>query len=127
MLWEVCIIWGIVRFIACYLPAGMSGGNLHPAGTIALWLFACFPVQIVLPYIIAQFAGAFGCALLAYFLYIILFTFFDTSLHMFLCSVFSLHLAIIFSTYPASSLHLWHASFLVVVISSFLFFLFFAF
>ncbi len=60
---------GLGISLAVYLTAGISGGHLNPAVTIALWLFACFPKQKVLPYIIAQFAGAFGGALLAYVLY----------------------------------------------------------
>lgn len=56
-LWEICIIWGLGISLAVYLTAGISGGHLNPAVTIALWLFACFPKQKVLPYIIAQFAG----------------------------------------------------------------------
>ncbi|UQQ17897.1 aquaporin [Salmonella sp. WGH-01] len=60
---------GLGISLAVYLTAGISGGHLNPAVTIALWLFACFPKQKVLPYIIAQFAGAFGGDLLAYVLY----------------------------------------------------------
>ncbi|VEB57769.1 glycerol uptake facilitator GlpF [Salmonella enterica subsp. enterica] len=78
------------------LTAGISGGHLNPAVTIALWLFACFPKQKVLPYIIAQFAGAFGGALLAYVLYSSLFTEFETAHHMVRGSVESLQLASIF-------------------------------
>lgn len=50
-LWEICIIWGLGISLAVYLTAGISGGHLNPAVTIALWLFACFPKQKVLPYI----------------------------------------------------------------------------
>ncbi|HIC5519769.1 TPA: aquaporin, partial [Salmonella enterica subsp. enterica serovar Schwarzengrund] len=49
-LWEICIIWGLGISLAVYLTAGISGGHLNPAVTIALWLFACFPKQKVLPY-----------------------------------------------------------------------------
>lgn len=47
-LWEICIIWGLGISLAVYLTAGISGGHLNPAVTIALWLFACFP-NILLP------------------------------------------------------------------------------
>ncbi|TGD03811.1 propanediol diffusion facilitator PduF, partial [Salmonella enterica subsp. enterica serovar Wilhelmsburg] len=119
-LWEICIIWGLGISLAVYLTAGISGGHLNPAVTIALWLFACFPKQKVLPYIIAQFAGAFGGALLAYVLYSSLFTEFETAHHMVRGSVESLQLASIFSTYPAAALNVWQAALVEVVITSIL-------
>ena len=39
-LWEICIIWGLGISLAVYLTAGISGGHLNPAVTVALWLFA---------------------------------------------------------------------------------------
>lgn len=68
-LWEICIIWGLGISLAVYLTAGISGGHLNPAVTVALWLFACFPGRKVVPYILAQVAGAFGGAVLAWILY----------------------------------------------------------
>lgn len=68
-LWEICIIWGLGISLAVYLTAGISGGHLNPAVTVALWLFACFPGRKVVPYIVAQVAGAFGGAVLAWILY----------------------------------------------------------
>ncbi len=59
--WEISIIWGLGVAMAIYLTAGVSGAHLNPAVTIALWLFACFERRKVLPFIIAQMAGAF-CA-----------------------------------------------------------------
>jgi hypothetical protein len=46
--------------MAIYLTAGVSGAHLNPAVTIALWLFACFDGRKVIPFIVAQFAGAFA-------------------------------------------------------------------
>lgn len=66
-LWEICIIWGLGISLAVYLTAGISGAHLNPAVTIALWLFAAFPGRKVLPFCVAQLAGAFGGAVLAYF------------------------------------------------------------
>ena len=77
-LWEICIIWGLGISLAVYLTAGISGGHLNPAVTVALWLFACFPGRKVVPYILAQVAGAFGGAVLAWILYSTLFTQFET-------------------------------------------------
>jgi Glycerol uptake facilitator and related permeases (Major Intrinsic Protein Family) len=78
-LWEICIIWGLGISLAVYLTAGISGAHLNPAITVALWLFACFPGRKVLPYTIAQVAGAFGGALLAYLLYGSLFIEYETA------------------------------------------------
>ena len=80
-LWEICIIWGLGISLAVYLTAGISGGHLNPAVTVALWLFACFPGRKVVPYIVAQVAGAFGGAVLAWILYSSLFTQFETVHH----------------------------------------------
>lgn len=67
--WEISIIWGLGVAMAIYLTAGVSGAHLNPAVTIALWLFACFDGRKVVPFIIAQFAGAFCAAALVYGLY----------------------------------------------------------
>ena len=60
--WEISIIWGLGVAMAIYLTAGVSGAHLNPAVTIALWLFACFDGRKVVPFIVAQFAGAFCAA-----------------------------------------------------------------
>ena len=119
-LWEICIIWGLGISLAVYLTAGISGGHLNPAVTVALWLFACFPGRKVVPYILAQVAGAFGGAVLAWILYSTLFTQFETVHHMVRGSLESLQLASIFSTYPAPELSIWHAALVEVVITSML-------
>lgn len=68
-LWEICIIWGLGISLAVYLTAGISGAHLNPAVTIALWLFASFPARKVLPFCVAQLAGAFGGAVFWHILY----------------------------------------------------------
>ncbi|MGN2396372.1 propanediol diffusion facilitator PduF [Klebsiella quasipneumoniae] len=119
-LWEICIIWGLGISLAVYLTSGISGGHLNPAVTVALWLFACFPGRKVFPYIVAQVAGAFGGAVLAYVLYSTMFTGYEAAHHIVRGSVESLQLAGIFSTYPAASLSIWHAALVEVVITSML-------
>ena len=98
--WEISIIWGLGVAMAIYLTAGVSGAHLNPAVTIALWLFACFDGRKVVPFIIAQFAGAFCAAALVYGLYYNLFFDFEHTHNMVRGSVESLELAGIFSTYP---------------------------
>lgn len=119
-LWEICIIWGLGISLSVYLTAGISGAHLNPAVTIALWLFACFPGRKVLPYTLAQLAGAFGGAVLAYLLYYSLFAEFESSHNLVRGSVESLQLASIFSTYPSGAISVWHAAFVEVVITSIL-------
>ena len=98
--WEISIIWGLGVAMAIYLTAGVSGAHLNPAVTIALWLFACFDGRKVIPFIVAQFAGAFCAAALVYGLYYNLFIDFEHTHNMVRGSVESLELAGIFSTYP---------------------------
>lgn len=119
-LWEICIIWGLGISLAVYLTAGISGAHLNPAITIALWLFACFPGRKVLPYSVAQIAGAFGGAMLAYLLYGSLFIEYESAHQMVRGSLESLQLASIFSTYPAAALSVWQAALVEVVITSIL-------
>lgn len=75
--WEISIIWGLGVAMAIYLTAAISGAHLNPAVTIALWLFACFDRRKVLPYIVAQVAGAFCAAALVFGLYYNLFIDFE--------------------------------------------------
>lgn len=98
--WEISIIWGLGVAMAIYLTAAISGAHLNPAVTIALWLFACFERRKVVPYILAQVAGAFCAAALVYGLYYNLFLNFEHSHNMVRGSVESLQLASTFSTYP---------------------------
>jgi len=98
--WEISIIWGIAVAMAVYLSAAISGAHLNPAVTIALCLFANFEVRKVVPYILAQLAGAFCSAALVYGLYYNLFMDYEQTHHMVRGSIDSLELASIFSTYP---------------------------
>lgn len=58
--------WGAAVTIAVYVSGFLSGAHLNPAVTIALATIGAFPWQQVLPYLIAQFAGAMLGALLVY-------------------------------------------------------------
>jgi glycerol uptake facilitator protein len=119
-LWEICIVWGMGIALAVYLTAAVSGAHLNPAITIALWLFASFPGRKVIPYSIAQIAGAFGGAMLAYLLYFNLFTEFETAHNMVRGSMESLQLASIFSTYPSPAISVWQAALVEIIITSIL-------
>lgn len=66
---SVDIAWGMaVAFGA--MAAKKSGGHLNPAVTVGLWLGgANFPAKKVLPFILAQFIGAFLGAALTFAMY----------------------------------------------------------
>ncbi|WP_243722927.1 MIP/aquaporin family protein [Actinomadura sp. 7K507] len=56
--------WGIGVTLGVYTSARISGGHINPAVTLAFAFFKGFPWRKVLPYAIAQTAGAFVGALI---------------------------------------------------------------
>lgn len=61
--------WGLGVTMAIYVAGRLSGAHLNPAVTVALAAFKGFPKSRVLPYLGAQFAGAFVAALVVRFVY----------------------------------------------------------
>lgn len=116
--WEISVVWGLGVAMAVYLTAAISGAHLNPAVTIALWLFACFDVRKVVPYIIAQVAGAFCAAALVYGLYHNLFSDFEQTHNIVRGSVESLNLAGTFSTYPHPQISVFQAFVVEMVITA---------
>ncbi len=61
--------WGIGVILGVYVAGRISGGHINPAVTIALATFGGFPWRKVLPYSLAQTAGAFVAAIIVRFVY----------------------------------------------------------
>src|SRR5215213_11291151 len=59
-LWQVAVVWGFGVTIAIYCSAALSGAHLNPAVSLAFALLRPrgFPFERLLPYILAQLAGA---------------------------------------------------------------------
>jgi len=63
------ITWGLAVTMGCYVSAGVTGAHLNPAVTLALAVRRNFPWKKVLPYAIAQTAGAFVASAVVYLTY----------------------------------------------------------
>ena len=65
----ITIGWAFAVIIAAYVSGGISGAHLNPAVTLGLAVRRGFPWKKVVPYIIAQFIGAFLGAAAVYLIY----------------------------------------------------------
>jgi glycerol uptake facilitator protein len=63
---NITLGWGLGVTMGIYVAGKISGAHLNPAVTLALAVFRDFPWRKVLPYSIAQTAGAFFAAALVY-------------------------------------------------------------
>src|SRR5438309_9717937 len=63
---NITLGWGLAVTMGIYVAGKISGAHLNPAVTLAVALFRDFPWHKVLPYSIAQTAGAFFAAALVY-------------------------------------------------------------
>jgi len=68
-LWQVAIVWGVAIMLAIYTVGAVSGAHINPAITLAFAAWGKFPKASVLPYILAQVAGAFLAAATLFLLF----------------------------------------------------------
>lgn len=66
---SVNISWGLAVMIGAYAAAGVTGGHLNPAVSIAAAAFRGFPWAKVVPFAIAQTIGAFLASAVVYLTY----------------------------------------------------------
>lgn len=94
---SINLAWGLAVTMAVYVAGGVSGAHLNPAVTLTVALYRDFSWRKVLPYIAAQFAGAFAGAATVFFTYREAFNHFDNGVRQ---VTGSLGTAGIFATYP---------------------------
>jgi glycerol uptake facilitator protein len=89
---NITLGWGLAVTMGIYVAGKISGAHLNPAVTLALAVFRGFPWRKVLPYSVAQIAGAFVAAAIVYKNYLPAFRQVDPGL---------VKTAGIFTTFPA--------------------------
>ncbi|WP_134679011.1 aquaporin Z [Paracoccus ravus] len=62
----VSMAFGLTVLTMAYAVGGISGGHFNPAVTVGLTVAGRFPGSLVLPYILAQLAGAIAAAAVLY-------------------------------------------------------------
>jgi len=89
---NITVGWGLGVTMGIYIAGKISGAHLNPAITLALAVFRKFAWNKVVPYSLAQTAGAFAAAALVYWNYAPAFRQVDPKLE---------HTAGVFTTFPA--------------------------
>src|SRR3954469_10250994 len=67
---NITLGWGLAVTMGVYVAGKISGAHLNPAVTLALAVFRGFSWRKVLPFSVAQTAGAFAAAAVVYWNYL---------------------------------------------------------
>src|SRR5579872_3902856 len=89
---NITLAWGLGVTMGIYIAGKISGAHLNPAVTLTVAIFRGFPWRKVIPYSIAQTAGAFTAAAIVFWNYLPAFHKVDPQLE---------HTAGVFTTFPA--------------------------
>jgi glycerol uptake facilitator protein len=65
-LWQVAVVWAVGVSLGIYTSASLSGAHINPAITVMAAVYEKFPLSRVVPYWIAQVAGAATAAVVLY-------------------------------------------------------------
>ena len=114
-IFQVAIVWGLGLATAIYLTGSLSGAHLNPAVTLTLAVRRGFPWAKVLPYSLAQLAGAFTGALVTFITYREAFDHFDGGVRQ---VVGPQGTAGIFATYPQAFLSTFPGGFIDQVVGT---------
>jgi glycerol uptake facilitator protein len=68
-LWQVAIVWAVAIMVAIYVVGAISGAHINPAISVALAAWGRFRWPDVVPYVLAQLAGAFLAAAALFFFF----------------------------------------------------------
>ena len=68
-LWQVAAVWAVGVALGIYASASLSGGHINPAITAVAAVYDRFPLSRVVPYWVAQVAGAACASLVLYALF----------------------------------------------------------
>lgn len=112
---SINLAWGLAVMFGVYVAGGISGAHLNPAVTLSLAVLRGFPWVKVLPYVVAQVAGAFLGALVVHLTYMEAFTNFDNGIRQVTGPQGT---AGIFATYPQAFLSVFPGGFLDQVVGT---------
>ena len=65
-LWQVAVVWAVGVSLGIYTSASLSGAHINPAITVMAAVYEKFPLKRVVPYWVAQVAGAATAAVVLY-------------------------------------------------------------